>query len=161
MLIKKRGRIYTCGIPVFVREFLIKKKNSNRTILESLDFRPWYGYSDHKDKTYKSRRNLILPQTECVKFDNVFTLFMKNSELIKSPLNKKSNLEVASVSLLEYPFKTINIHSITEDYFEKEVNNVFCKNGDFIENGEMIGLLNFEKEITGDIVKGYLELKNY
>jgi DNA-directed RNA polymerase subunit beta' len=56
---------------------------------------------------------------------------------------------------LKYPFnKSIGIHSLTEDYFEQEVNNVYCKNGEFIEKGEVIGLLNFEKEITGDIVQG-------
>ncbi|MBC8300503.1 MAG: DNA-directed RNA polymerase subunit beta'' [Pelagibacterales bacterium] len=157
MLIKKRGKIYTSSIPIFVREFLIKKKDSKSTILSNLDFRPWHGYSDYKDKIYKSERKSILQSSERIKFDNVFTLFMKSSELIKSPLDKKItklNFEVASVNLLEYPFKTINIHSITEDYFENEVNSVFCKNGDFIENGEMIGLLNFEKEITGDIVQG-------
>merc|ERR1712194_16124 len=46
------------------------------------------------------------------------------------------------------------IHSLTDDYFNYEVNNVYCKNGEFIEKGEVIGLLNFEKEITGDIVQG-------
>jgi hypothetical protein len=45
-------------------------------------------------------------------------------------------------------------YSITEDYFEQDVNSVFCKNSEFIEDGETIGLLNLEKEITGDIVQG-------
>jgi DNA-directed RNA polymerase subunit beta' len=59
------------------------------------------------------------------------------------------------LKFLKYPFsKSIGIHSITEDYFEQEVNSVYCKNGEFIEKGEIIGLLNFEKEITGDIVQG-------
>jgi DNA-directed RNA polymerase subunit beta' len=31
---------------------------------------------------------------------------------------------------------------------------LFCKNGEFVYNGQPIGLLNFEKEITGDIVQG-------
>lgn len=46
------------------------------------------------------------------------------------------------------------LHSVTEDLFEKEVNIVYCKNGEFVEIGQTLGLLNFEKEITGDIVKG-------
>jgi len=59
------------------------------------------------------------------------------------------------VKFLNYPFnKSIGIHSITDDYFEQEMNSVYCKNGDFVENGQTIGLLNFEKEITGDIVQG-------
>merc|ERR1712157_421650 len=71
-------------------------------------------------------------------------------------LKTKSNypFEFASVCLLEHPFKTIGIHSITEDYFEKDINSVFCRNGEFIESGQTIGLLNFEKEITGDVVQG-------
>jgi hypothetical protein len=48
----------------------------------------------------------------------------------------------------------LDLYSITEDYFEQDVNSVFCKNSEFIENGETIGLLNLEKEITGDIVQG-------
>jgi len=31
---------------------------------------------------------------------------------------------------------------------------VFCKNGEFVADGQTLGLLNFEKEITGDIVQG-------
>jgi DNA-directed RNA polymerase subunit beta' len=62
------------------------------------------------------------------------------------------------LKFLEYPFKrstkSIGLYSITEDYFEQEVNSVFCKNSEFIEEGDTIGLLNLEKEITGDIVQG-------
>ena len=83
-------------------------------------------------------------------------LFLKSSELIPKPFKKDEEipLELASVALLEYPFRTIGIHSITEDYLEQEVNNVFCKDGEFLENGQTIGTLIFEKEITGDIVQG-------
>ena len=62
------------------------------------------------------------------------------------------------VKFLEQPFfkstKAVGLYSITEDYFEQEVNSVFCKNAEFIEAGKTIGLLNLEKEITGDIVQG-------
>jgi hypothetical protein len=62
------------------------------------------------------------------------------------------------VKFFEYSFsqtnKSIGLYSITEDYFEQDVNSVFCKNSEFIETGETIGLLNLEKEITGDIVQG-------
>merc|ERR1712048_1141650 len=33
-------------------------------------------------------------------------------------------------------------------------NSDFCENGQFVPKGKIIGLLNFEKEITGDIVQG-------
>ena len=54
MLLKKRGKYYTSGIPIFVREFLIKKKDVEKTKLATLSRRPWYGYLDHKDKIYKN-----------------------------------------------------------------------------------------------------------
>ena len=156
MLLKKRGKYYTSGIPIFVREFLIKKKNTNTTKLSKLNRRPWYGYLDHKDKIYKTKRREILPHIERIRLDNVFMLFLKSSELVHHPFKTDldTRLELASVALLEHPFRTIGIHSITEDYFEQEVNSVFCKNGEFIKEGQTIGLLNFEKEITGDIVQG-------
>ena len=59
---------------------------------------------------------------------------------------------------MEYPFtkstKSIGLHSITEDFFAEEFNSVFCQNNQFLEDGDTIGLLNLEKEITGDIVQG-------
>ena len=156
ILLKKQGKYYTSGLPIFVREFLIRKQEDSKTKLSTLDYRPWYGYLDHKDKIYQTKRRGILPYIERVRLDNVFMLFLKSSELIVKPFKKKEEvpLELASVALLEYPFRTIGIHSITEDYLEQEVNNVFCKNGEFLEDGETIGTLIFEKEITGDIVQG-------
>ena len=66
--------------------------------------------------------------------------------------------QLTLVQFDEYPFakanKSIGLYAITEDYFEQDLNSVFCKNSEFIEGGETIGLLNLEKEITGDIVQG-------
>merc|ERR1712194_146672 len=156
LLLKKRGKYYTSGLPIFVREFLIKKEKSSETKLSKLDHRPWYGYLDHRDKIHTTKRRDLLPYIERVRLNHTFMLFLKSSELVSKPFKKDEDkrLELASVALLEYPFKTIGIHSITEDYLEQEVNNVFCKNGEFLENGQTIGTLNFEKEITGDIVQG-------
>ena len=156
LMLKKRGKTYSSSIPIFVREFLISKQKRQNSFLSNLDMTPWYGYLDFKDKIYKTKKREILPSLNRIRFDNIYTIFMKSSEFISNDLKsiEKSPLEFASVSLLEYPFKTIGIHSITEDYFEQEVNSVYCKNGEFIEKGEILGLLNFEKEITGDIVQG-------
>jgi len=156
IMVKKRGNYYTSGIPIFVREFLINTKIQQNTILSSLQQTPWNGYLDYKDKIYKTKRRDTLSSAKRIRFENIFIMFMKNSEFIeKSTLsNINSNIELASVFLLEHPFKTIGIHSVTEDYFEQEVNSVYCKNGEFIEQGQTIGLLNSEKEITGDIVQG-------
>nr|YP_010242090.1 RNA polymerase b''-subunit [Coscinodiscus granii]QTI83005.1 RNA polymerase b''-subunit [Coscinodiscus granii] len=156
LMLKKRGKTYSSSIPIFVREFLISKQKRKNSFLSKLDITPWYGYLDFKDKIYKTKKREILPSLNRIRFDNIYTIFMKSSEFISNDLksSEKSPLEFASVSLLEYPFKTIGIHSITEDYFEQEVNSVYCNNGEFIEKGEILGLLNFEKEITGDIVQG-------
>merc|ERR1712071_223382 len=84
-------------------------------------------------------------------------LLLKSSTLIPNKIKKNKSFKnnLTGLRFLKYPFnKSIGIHSITEDYFEQEANNVYCKNGEFIEKGEVIGLLNFEKEITGDIVQG-------
>ena len=92
---------------------------------------------------------------------------MQSSELIKNQYkeSKNSDYQLTLVKFLENPFlkstKSIGLYSITEDYFEQDVNSVFCKNSEFIENGETIGLLNLEKEITGILFKVYQELKKF
>jgi DNA-directed RNA polymerase subunit beta' len=88
------------------------------------------------------------------------TLLFQSSDKVKneSKINNKINSQLTFVKFMEHPFsktnKSIGLYSITEDYFEQDVNSVFCQNTEFIENGETIGLLNLEKEITGDIVQG-------
>ena len=90
------------------------------------------------------------------------TLLLQSSELISNE-NKLSdftqnNYQLFLVKFIEQPFikstKAVGLYAITEDYFEQDVNSVFCKNTEFIEAGKTIGLLNLEKEITGDIVQG-------
>ena len=157
-LIKKRGKYYSSGIPILVREFLINKKANKLSKLSKLEKIPWHGYLDYKEKTYKIKRRDLLNYLDRVRIENVFLMFIRSSEVVVNKIKKNdicsSEAELATLGLLEHPFKNLGIHSITEDYFEKDVNNVFCKNGEFIESGQTIGLLNFEKEITGDIVQG-------
>merc|ERR1712238_316890 len=158
ILIKKRGKYYSSGIPILVREFLVSKKDNKSSKLANLEKIPWNGYLDYKDKTYKTKRRDLLTYLDRVRLENVFLMFVKSSEIItnkvKTNNTSDSKTELATLGLLEHPFRNIGIHSITEDYFEKDVNSVFCKNGEFIESGQTIGFLNFEKEITGDIVQG-------
>ena len=88
------------------------------------------------------------------------TLLLQSFETSKNEYKSfnKSESKLVLVKFIEHPFlkatKYVNLYSITEDYFEQDANNVFCKNSEFIETGETIGLLNLEKEITGDIVQG-------
>ena len=90
------------------------------------------------------------------------TVLVQSSELIKNE-NRESNTnssqnQLTLLKFTEQPFtkstKAVGLYSITEDYFEQDVNSVFCKNTEFIESGKTLGLLNLEKEITGDIVQG-------
>ena len=156
LLMRKRGKYFSSGIPILVREFIINKKNKLSTKLSNINKRPWYGYLDYKDNRYKTKRQNKLPYLNRIRLKNGFLMFMKNSQLTKNNTKRKLNLrgELASILLLEHPFKSVSIHSITEDYFEKEVNSVYCKNGEFIQSNQPIGLLNYEKEISGDIVQG-------
>lgn len=134
MFIKKNGKLYSTSIPVFIKNFRISKTETNVNKFLNI---PMTKYS------YEGRKH--------------FSLFLKSSELIPNALknNRVFNGDLTRVEFFESPFKkSIGIHSITEDYFEQEVNSVFCKNGEFVKDGQTIGLLNFEKEITGDIVQG-------
>jgi hypothetical protein len=60
------------------------------------------------------------------------TLLMQSSEMTKNPSkdSKESEYQLTLVKF-EQPFtkanKAIGLYSITEDYFEQDVNSVFCK----------------------------------
>ena len=139
LFLKKNGKLYSSLIPQFTKKFAINNHQS--------------------DAKYK---NIIRPESlESVissKMDR--TLLMQSSKIVKNQYTniKDSEYQLALIKFLEQPFtkstKANGVYAITEDYFEQEVNSVFCKNSEFIENGETIGLLNLEKEITGDIVQG-------
>jgi hypothetical protein len=67
------------------------------------------------------------------------------------------------VKFIEQPFTKANkvgLYSITEDYFEQDVNSVFCKNSEFIETGETLGLLNLEKRLLVILFKVCHELRD-
>lgn len=134
MIIKKQGKFYISGAPVLLRELLVKRKNQKSNFLRLI-------------KSTKQISKLAYSKP---------LIFVQNTDLINNALKSTitSRPDFASLLLLEYPFARIGIHSVTDDFFEQEVNSVYCRNGEFIENGQTIGLLNFEKEITGDIVQG-------
>jgi len=134
MFMKKNGKFYSSPIPLFLNTFSLTKENSK-----------------------KNQINKIKIKKTQLKIKQCLPLLLKSSDLITNEIKKNRvfNTNLTGLKFLKYPFnKSIGIHSITEDYFEQEVNSVYCKNGEFIEKGEVIGLLNFEKEITGDIVQG-------
>ena len=141
LFIKNNGKLYSCLIPQFFTKFSIKDKNSNLNVQRLLR-------SDSPTKlgNKKIGRTLLLQSSDLIENFN------------KKSLTNTSNYQLTLLKFVEQPFtkstKAIGLYSITEDYFEQDVNSVFCKNTEFIEAGKTIGLLNLEKEITGDIVQG-------
>ena len=141
LFIKNNGKFYSSLIPQFFKKFKITNSKSKIELdhLLQMDVVNRFGAKD---------------------IDR--TLLMQSSELIPNEnnthLNTKSNYQLTLLKFVEQPFtksnKAIGLYSITEDYFEQDVNSVFCKNAEFIEAEKTIGLLNLEKEITGDIVQG-------
>jgi DNA-directed RNA polymerase subunit beta' len=145
--LKKAGKLYSCLIPQFYKKFTITNQNPNVKFKTS-------PCSEKKLYLNKNKtRNKI-------RFNR--TILLKSSELISNSNRKSSSTgskaQLTLLKFMEEPFlkstKTVGLHSITEDYFEKEVNSLFCKNTEFIDSGKTLGLLNLEKEITGDIVQG-------
>ena len=141
LFIKNNGKFYSSLIPQFFKKFKITNSKSKIELDLLL------------------QKNISDP-FGLKKIDR--TLLMQSSELIPNEnnthLKNKSDYRLTLLKFIEQPFvkstKAIGLHSITEDYFEQDVNSVFCKNAEFIEAEKTIGLLNLEKEITGDIVQG-------
>ena len=143
--LKNAGKLYSCLIPQFSQKFTVADQSSN-SILKQLLF-PQYSESNQNRRTNQSDHRTIL---------------LQNSELVLNPNRKVDSSDARNqltlVKFMEHPFtkstKAVGLYSITEDYFEQDMNSVFCRNTEFIDSGKTLGLLNLEKEITGDIVQG-------
>lgn len=139
LFLKKNGKLYSSLIPQFLKKFSLNNSKSNLKC--KLILRP-------NELKYKSLNTVNR------------TLLLQSSDTIQNHYKKtnETNYQITLVKFSEHPFfktnRSIGLYSITEDYFEQDVNSLFCKNNEFIENDETIGLLNLEKEITGDIVQG-------
>ena len=137
LFIKNNQKLYSCLVPQFFNKFSIKDK------LTSL----------------KTQNLICLPSSTNLASKKISrTVILKNSNLIQN-INKDNLVnQLTLLKFVEQPLKkvtkAVGLYAITEDYFEQEINNVFCKNNEFIDAGKTIGLLNLEKEITGDIVQG-------
>lgn len=146
--LKNTGKFYSCLIPQFVKQFTISDQN--------LDF-------PLKTVFYSNGSSSIQNTFEKIPNSNSNrTILLQNSELIRNPNRKiqtdTEKNQLTFVKFLEHPFtkstKAVGLYGITADYFEQEMNSLFCKNTEFIDSGKTLGLLNLEKEITGDIVQG-------
>ena len=139
LFLKKNGKLYSSLIPQFFKKFSINNKQSGL-------------------KFNRMIRPTNLKKPVLRKMDR--TLLIKSSEIVQNNFKKSENsqYQLALIKFVEHHFKkatkSIGLYSITEDFFEQDLNSVFCQNSEFIEDNETIGLLNLEKEITGDIVQG-------
>lgn len=135
MFIKKDGNLYSSPIPLFVKNFALTPAQTEESILSDVVTK--------KETSWLKKRRVH------------YSVFFKNSDLFERSTKSNDQPSLIRVQFYGYPFsKSIGIHSLTEDYFEQDSNSVFCKNGEFVADGQTLGLLNFEKEITGDIVQG-------
>ena len=141
LFIKNNGKLYSWLTPQFFNKFSIKNQKSSLKVQRLL-----CSSSFKKLGANKVGRTLLLRSSDLI--ENV------NKGILGNPLN----YELTLLKFVEQPFtkstKAVGLYSITEDYFEREVNSVFCNDTEFIEAGKTIGLLKLEKEITGDIVQG-------
>lgn len=139
LFLKKNGKFYSSLVPQLFKKFSINTSKSN------------VKYASFLTNNDKTAHDLQLRDQ---------TLLLQTSDLVRNKHKKhdKINTQLTLVKFIQHPFskvnKAIGLYSITEDYFEQDMNSVFCKNNEFIDNGETIGLLSLEKEITGDIVQG-------
>nr|YP_009496749.1 RNA polymerase beta' subunit [Pseudictyota dubia]AWT39462.1 RNA polymerase beta' subunit [Pseudictyota dubia] len=154
MFIKKNGKLYSSLLAGLINRFVLTKQLSDYSFLPSCPESIRNYKNTTASKNLKKRMKRKYKKLTGIKT----LLFTKSSELSSNPFRNspetRDQLTLATFMMSKFYKFTGGIHSITEDYFEEEVNSVFCKNGEFVENGQIIGLLNFEKEITGDIVQG-------
>ena len=139
LFLKNNGKLYSCLIPQFLKKFTINDKNSELAFSDLVRTKPI---------------NPLLPKRKNR------TVLIQSSELVTNTFkeSENGNYQLTLLNFVEQPLtkstKAVGLYAITEDYFEQDANSVFCKNSEFIETGKTIGLLNLEKEITGDIVQG-------
>jgi hypothetical protein len=145
LFLKNKGKLYSCLLQQLSKKFSIVEKDFDsrlKSILEPIKIQPKIS---RKSKP-KFTRRILLQSSELI------------SNINRTSFSKSFTKQLTLLKFTEQTFKkstkAVGLYSITEDYFEQEVNSVFCRNREFIESGQTIGLLNLEKEITGDIVQG-------
>lgn len=152
LFLKRNGKLYSSLIPSLGKSLSIKNSSDDLKFKSFISPKTLASRSFYKKKIRKPSRET---SSEIYR-----TLLFQTSGLKSNKFDNKKNHrnQLLFLRLEKNPFvkskKSIGIYSITEDYFEEDLNSIFCKNREFIENGETLGLLKLEKEITGDIVQG-------
>lgn len=161
--LKKNGKLYSSLVPRFFKKFSVEtnefKKKLDKFFTKS--FKSYYQERQNQIQTIKSK---VLKKTSVKRseFEQINrtgrTMLMKKSEVLQKNIKSANEFNLILIHFSQYTFtrstKSVGLSSITEDYFEQDFNSMFCKNNEFIDDNSTLGLLNLEKEITGDIVQG-------
>ena len=164
LFLRRNGKLYSSIMPTFRKNFSIKNLSDDlkfKSFILPENLKNTKGLKKRSKKRSKKpfKKHFKKGSTKLLT-DGSIPLLFETSALRSNKFDNKRNHR-NQLLFLEFkrdPFisahKSIGIYSITEDYFEEDLNSIFCKNREFIENGETLGLLKLEKEITGDIVQG-------
>lgn len=102
----------------------------------------------HLEKYSRIKRLVCITQKDCLQISE--KLIRNNTDNIL--LKQKKNVNIIG-RIIAKKNGTYFIQQ-GQPYFFPSNTEIFCKNGDLVEIQQNIGQLNFEKEITGDIVQG-------
>ena len=158
--LKKNGRLYSCLVPTFLKNLSVNNGDDNLTNFNFKKFissepegLPKPVKKEEEEKCIASKRKTIVLKTSGMAVNSpnepIFPRYSFSFLTFRTQLAENEECEI-----FEESKKVIGLYSITEDFFEQDSNSIFCKNKEFIEGGKIIGFLNLEKEITGDIVQG-------
>jgi DNA-directed RNA polymerase subunit beta' len=161
--LKKNGKLYSCLVPRFFKKFSVET-NEFKKKLDNFFSKSFKSYYEEKQNQIKTIKKKVLSKTSVRRseFEQINkigrTMLMKKSEVLQKDRKPTNGFKLILIHFSQYTFtrstKSIGLSSITEDYFEEDFNSMFCKNNEFIDDNSTLGLLNLEKELTGDIVQG-------
>lgn len=162
--LKKNNRLFSCLTPYFLKKFYITTKPFHFQEFVCLQTKEQKKTNlEYKQKylEWEETATIDLKAEELYKFKKLKklskTILVQNS--VNHPRNVSTSQQDWSLlqfgqQLFNYSRKAFGIQAITEDYFEPEVNSVFCENEEFLDEATPVGSVNLEKEITSDIVQG-------
>jgi len=150
MFLQKNNNIYIKRVP-----FLLPLA-SVQTQINALSNFSKLKINFQLDKSKEKNKKILRTKRKSEKPKKLY-LFFRSFKFSSNYLRNSAHSQLNFVLFQNIETKLqnfINIYPITEDFFSSESNTTFCDREKFVEKGEVLGLLNFEKQITGDIVQG-------
>ena len=152
-ILKRNGKLYMYMMPQFFKKFFINKESlpsSFPKLVHSLVTKN----TDAKDIKKKKKEKSEQLRDQVLKNQTILLTKPKSKKNSQQTIPDQLSLLTFAEHRFEKSAKTVGLYAITEDFFERELNSIFCKDKQFIEAGTTLGFVNLEKEITGDIVQG-------